>query len=94
MKKITIIVISILCLGVGCGTIKKAWSSVFPDKPHEELKPPPNPDEVEYDENGNPIFTDEQLSGNKKPFNWTSAFFIVSFLTASGFIVRHIVKKK
>ena len=93
MKKITIILLSVAWLGLGYGTIEAYFSSKT--APHEELKQPPSPDEVEYDKSGAPIFTDEQLSGNKKPFNWTVGFLAVGFLavgflTVTGLIVRQI----
>ena len=91
MKNITLILLSIFWLGLGCGTVKSWFASG--DKPHEELPIPPNPNEVKYDENGNPIFTDEQLAFNKKPFNWGRTFLIVGLLTTTALIARHVLKK-
>ena len=88
MEKITIILLSVVWLGLGYGTIEAYFSPKT--APYEELKPPPSPDEVEYDKSGDPIFTDEQLRGNKQPFNWTGVFLAVGFLTVTGLIVRQI----
>jgi hypothetical protein len=92
MNKTILILLSIVWLGLGCGTVK-TWLGVD-EKPHEEFRPPPSPDEVEYDENGNPIFTDEHLTGNKKPFNWTMAFLMGGFLTTTAFIARGVIKRR
>jgi hypothetical protein len=88
MKKTTIILLSVVWLGLGYGTIEAYFSPKA--APHEELKLPPSPGEVEYDKSGAPIFTDEQLSGNKKPFNLTGVFLAVGFLTVTGLVVRQI----
>lgn len=91
MKNVTLILLGTLWLGLGCGTVKSWFAS--DNKPHEELPMPPDPSEVSYDENGNPIFTDEQLAFNKKPFNWGGLMLAAGFIAATGLIARHLLKK-
>jgi len=92
MKHITLILLSVFWLGLGCGTVK-SWFGAD-SKPHEELPVPPDPSEVKHDENGNPIFTEEQLGFNKKPFNWTGALLAAGLFSTTALVVRHIVKNK
>ncbi len=87
MKKITILLIAIW-LGLGCGTIKK----LFKNDSDGHVPLPPNPSEVQVDENGNPIFTDEQLEG-QRPFNWTLTFLGMGFLITTALLVRGAIKK-
>jgi hypothetical protein len=86
MKKTTVILL-IVWVGFGCGTIKDILSKDSePDFPTT-----PDPKEVVVDENGNPIFSQDQLNG-KKSFNWTLAFTTVGFLIASALLVRRAMK--
>ena len=92
MNKTMLILLSAAWLALGCGTVK-SWFTSDDNKPHEEFKHAPDPKDVEYDENGNPIFTDDQLSGNGKPFNWGGLMLAAGFIAATGLIARHLLKK-
>ena len=87
MKRIIIISLVIAWVSVGCGTIK----DFFKGEPEEDFPSVPNIQEGEVDENGNPIFTDDQLDG-KRGFNWGGAFLITGLLIATGLATRHFIK--
>lgn len=92
MKHLGLILLTLVWLGLGCGTVK-SWFGAD-TKAHEEMPFPPDPDKVEYDENGNPIFTDGNLSFHKKPFNWKGVAFLTGLFAATALVVRHIRKGK
>lgn len=73
--------------GLGCGTIK----NIFSNDKDDHVPPAPEISEVEFDKDGNPIFTDKL---SDKPFNWKGAFLVVGLLITSGLIVRHFYKGK
>ena len=91
-KKTTLIILGCLWLGLGCGTIK-SWLGID-QEPHEEMQLPPPQETLPVDEDGNPIFADEHLAGEKKPFNTWGMIFLASFLVSTGLIVRHVIKNR
>ena len=92
MKKITLVILGCIWLGLGCGTIK-SWIGLDKE-PHEDLQPPPPQESVTVDENGDPIFTDGQLAPAKKSWNSWGVVLLASFLVSTGLIVRYVVKNK
>jgi hypothetical protein len=90
MKHLGLILLTLIWLGLGCGTVKSWFGS--DSKPHEEMPFPPNSDEVKYDKNGNPIFTDDQLAFNDKPFNWKGIMFATGLFTVTALAARHFIK--
>lgn len=92
MKKTTLIILGCIWLGLGCGTVK-SWLG-FDKEPHEERVLPPSQESVTVDENGDPIFTNEQLAPAEKPWNSWGTVLLVSFLVGTGFIVRYVVKNR
>ena len=92
MKKTTLIILGCIWLGLGCGTVK-SWLGIDKE-PNEEMRPPPPQELVVVDENGNPIFTNEQLAPAEKSWNSWGVILLVSFLVSTGFIVRHVLKNR
>jgi len=92
MKKTILIILGCVWLGLGCGTVK-SWLGIDKE-PEEEMRPPPPQESVTVDENGNPIFTDGQLSPAEKSWNGWGSILLVSFLVSTGLIVRYVVKNR
>ena len=87
MKKY--IILFILFLALGCGTVKEFFSKSEPQ--HEEMRPP-EPHEVILNPDGTYTVKIDDSLNNKKPVNLSKYFYISGLLIVSGLTARYLLK--